>query len=384
MSEQFDNAVDYNSTVRSVRRCRKGVSHKGGVNDAWMHALVYGKRLRDDILRDRYKMRKGTIVKVSRPKPRIATAPFFRDRVWQRSMCDNGLYDDLTAGMIDESFACQKGKGTDKAIRHIVWCLQELWRENPNAPIYGAHLDIRRFFPSTPHIEIHELERRRVMEPRFLQYLHDIVESQDDPRPQWEIDADPFGARGTGLGSQVNQLVQIALLDDIDHEIIALCKYYNRYNDDFLILSHDRSLIENVRDIIRVRLEVKGLTMTDKSGIFTADHGFYFMRKRFIITETGKIVIRLHKNAMSEERHVLRCLKVGVDRGLRTMADVQRHYQSWISTAEYCGDAPIRAMDKFYTQLFRSKPIYKRKKRYLYGKPKNYKKGTGKDFRARA
>lgn len=383
MSDQFENAVELNSIVHAIRKCRVGVSYKGGVNDAWIHALVFGKRLRDDILRDRYRMRKGTLVKIYRPKPRVANAPFFRDRVWQRSMCDNGLYDDLTAGLIEENFACQKGKGTDKAIRHIVRCLQELWREDPNSPIYGDHLDIRKFFPSTPHIEIHELERRRVMEPRFLQYLHEIVESQEDPRPQDEIYRDPFGARGTGLGSQINQLVQIALLDDLDHDIKKICRHYARYNDDFLVLSHNRDEVESVNKLIRSRLADKGLTMTDKCGIFTVDHGFYFMRKRFILTSTGKIVIRLHKDAMADERHILRCLKYGVDHGERSMEDVKRHYQSWISMAEYCGDAPIMAMDKFYTELFRSKPIYKRKKRYLYGKPQNYPKSFAKNLGAR-
>ena len=70
---------------------------------------------------------------------------------------------------------------------------------------------------------------------------------------------------------------------------------------------------------------------------------------------------------MAEERNTLRGLKRCVDHGLRTMEDIRHHYQSWIANAEYAGDAPIRAMDKFYAQLFRERPQYKRKKRYLYG-----------------
>lgn len=46
-------------------------------------------------------------------------------------------------------------------------------------------------------------------------------------------------------------------------------------------------------------------------------------------------------------------------------------HQSWIANAEYAGDSPIRAMDRFYTQLFRRHPRYKRKKRYLYGDDTN-------------
>ena len=71
--------------------------------------------------------------------------------------------------------------------------------------------------------------------------------------------------------------------------------------------------------------------------------------------------------ALAEERKTLRGLKRGVDQGVRTMDDVKHHYQSWTANAEYAGDAPIRAMDHFYTVTFRQKPEYKRKRRYLYG-----------------
>jgi hypothetical protein len=133
------------------------------------------------------------------------------------------------------------------------------------------------------------------------------------------------------------------------------------------VLSHDKEALKKTRELIRRDLEDLGLTMTDKAGLFRADQGFYFLRKRFIMTKTGKIIIRLHPRALAEERQVLRKLKKDLDAGLITMEYVQDHYQSWVANAEYAGDAPIRAMDKFFTQTFRVKPKYKRKKRYLYG-----------------
>lgn len=49
------------------------------------------------------------------------------------------------------------------------------------------------------------------------------------------------------------------------------------------------------------------------------------------------------------------------------MHDVQVHYQSWIASASYAGQAPIREMDKFYTLTFRQKPVYKPVRRHLHG-----------------
>lgn len=93
--------------------------------------------------------------------------------------------------------------------------------------------------------------------------------------------------------------------------------------------------------------------------------------------------------AMREERRTLDGMKRLLDRGELTIRKVKQHYQSWIANAEYCGDAPIRAMDKYYTMTFRRKPNYKRKRRYLYGIQNERKRapvrsGKGKPYAAGA
>ena len=128
-----------------------------------------------------------------------------------------------------------------------------------------------------------------------------------------------------------------------------------------------RETVERAEEIIRERLRELGLEAKDKAGTFTLPGSFYYLRKKFILTETGKIILRLHPKALAEERETLRNLKRLMDAGERTAEDVDRHYQSWIANAEYAGDGPIRAMDAFFTRLFRRKPNYKRKRRYLYG-----------------
>ena len=333
----------------------------------YITALGSGERIRLELLSGRYHARPGTPVEIWRPKHRIASAPWFRDRVWQRSMCLNGVYDDLTRGFIPENMACQKEKGTDLTIRTVIHMLQELHREAPGATIWGDHLDIHRFFPSTPQEEIKALDRKRISETLYLPYLYEIIDMQPDSRSIEEIAADPHGKRGTGLGSQINQLNQVALPDELDHQVKRICPHYVRYNDDFLLLSHSKETILDARAVIEKWLAAKGLEMQDKSGLFRAEDGFYFLRKKFILKESGKIILRLHPKALREERETLRSLKRLMDKGERSMDQVKVHYQSWIANAEYAGDGPIRAMDTFYTTLFRQKPEYKRKRRYLYG-----------------
>lgn len=367
MGDRFDRASSMRVLCRNARRCKQAAAWKDGPVDIYLKRVGKSQTLRHDLLTGRYKMQRTVEVEVFRPKHRIANAPASRDKIWQKSMCECGIYEDLTSSLIVDNIACQKGKGTDMAIRRVIRMLQRLHREAPGEPVFGEHLDIKGYFPSTPHEEVKELDRRKITEELFLPYLDEIIESYEDKRPQEDIEKDPFGKRGTGLGSEINQLHEVSLLDPLDHELKTFCRNYIRYNDDFLILDHDVEVVKRARDTIKSYLAGKGLTMTDKGGIFKASDGFYFLRKRFIMKTSGKIIIRLHKKALAEERKTLRGLKRGVDQGVRTMDDVKHHYQSWIANAEYAGDAPIRAMDHFYTATFRQKPEYKRKRRYLYG-----------------
>lgn len=367
MGDQFDRASSMRVLCRNARRCKQAAAWKDGPLDTYLKRVAKAQTLRNDLLTGKYKMQRTVEVEIFRPKHRIANAPALRDKIWQKSMCECGIYEDLTSSLIMDNIACQKGKGTDMAIRRVIRMLQRLHREAPGEPIFGEHLDIKGYFPSTPHNEVKELDRRKITEELFLPYLDEIIESHEDKRPQEDIEKDPFGKRGTGLGSEINQLHEVSLLDPLDHELKTFCGSYIRYNDDFLILDHDINVVIRARNVIDSYLAAKGLTMTDKGGIFKASDGFYFLRKRFIMKTSGKIIIRLHKKALAEERKTLRGLKRGVDQGVRTMDDVKHHYQSWIANAEYAGDAPIRAMDHFYTVTFRQKPEYKRKRRYLYG-----------------
>lgn len=374
MGQQFDDAVSMRELCRAIKECRRGVGHKDGPVDWYAHRLMKAQGLRNDILSGRYKLRKGSVVKIYRPKYREAVAPWFRDRVWQRSMCNNGVYDDLTHGFLYDNMACQVGKGTDLAIRRTIKMLQRIYRTTGNNDGWGDHMDVRRYFPSTPHQEIKALDQRRISEPLYIPYLEELIDSVEDTRPEEEILLDPFGARGTGLGSQINQLHQVALLDGMDHELKCFCENYQRYNDDILVMDQDRQICARAKEIVTMRLQEKGLTTVDKSGIFRLKDGFWYLRHKFILTDTGKVILLLHPSVFKTERHALQGMKRSLDRGEITMEQVRTHYQCFIAQATYSsGDGAIRAMDKVYTELFREKPMYKKKRRYLFGTDQNHK-----------
>lgn len=388
MGEQFDKSLKLSELDKAARQTKSGVMWKDGVASFNNHRLLKCYQIKEDVLNGRYKLRPGTIVKIYYPKKREALAPWYRDRVLQRSFCNNGIYHDLTNSLIYDNVACQVGKGTDLSVNRTICFLERLYRIEGNFEGYGVHLDVKKYFPSTPHKAIKELDRKLIKDEKFIPFTDEIIDGSKDTRPPEEIAKDPFGERGTGLGSQMNQLNQVALLTELDHKLKTFCRFYQRYNDDFLILDKSKEVIEKAVQIVETELEKYGLQMVNKAGIFPISKGFYFLKLHFIPLERGRVVVMLSPNALAHERHQLRNLKELVDKGERTMKNVHEHYQAFVNYSALCSsDAPVREMDKFYARLFREKPKYKyKKRRKTYGKDQKAKSASdpgGEDPRTR-
>lgn len=364
MGENFDNAIKLSSFWKASTVCQNGVMWKATPQQFADHRLLKTIQLRRSVLKGRYKPRKGTAVNITRPKPRVANAPYYKDKVFQRSLVMNGLYEDFTRDLIWDNVACQTNKGTDLAIRRVVKFLQWHWRNYGTNEGYVEHWDIRKYFPSTPNEVVKNHDRNIVTDSAFLPYLFDVIDLGVDNRPAEEIEADVFGKRGTDLGSMLNQLNQTSLLNNVDHKIKTMVDNYIRFMDDFLVIARTKVELDEARKMATSMLSELGLTLVSKGGVQPIRHGVYFLKIRFILTNTGKVVLKPHPDVAKQERNSLRNLCRLYKRGERSMEDIKTHYQSWIAsvTRTDCRDMVVK-MDKFYSSLFGEKPIYKIKRR---------------------
>ena len=139
---------------------------------------------------------------------------------------------------IYDNLACQRGKGTTKAIERMKYHLRKYFLENHTNKGYYVKLDIHHYFQSTPHQKLKEIVAERIVQPDFQKRVFEIIDSFKDERPQEEISHDEFGERGIGLGSQCSQLLQLLYLDELDHLIKEKfhVAHYLRYMDDMIIL----------------------------------------------------------------------------------------------------------------------------------------------------
>lgn len=362
MGEIYDKSIELHEISKSGKKCCVGVGHKIAAQAWKTENLERSEALQYSVLAKKYKPGHGMPFKIYEPKVRDILPPLFRDRVWQNNLCRNGVYDAFTKPLIYDCGACRRDMGTEFSLLRMVAALEKFYRKYGDNIGYARHLDIRKYFPSTPQKESIKVIDRYVKDDIIAEQLKDIFYSFIDNRPQDVIEADEFGKRGTGLGSPVSQLVQLAMLCDLDQRMVRdkSIDAYQRTMDDIIIITRTKEAADRAEEVVRDFLKNLGLEMTDKGGNNKLGKGFYYLKKKFILTGTGKTLVIPQRQKFEKERRVLRKHKEMLDKGTITMDEIQNRYECWISTMLVCDcGARIHKMDLYFKELFGVMPIYK-------------------------
>ena len=358
----YENAVSLPELHKAMMQCARGVRYKDSVMNFVNDGICKCHKLSQDIVTDKYKISRYLYFTITEPKRRDIVATRFRDRVWQKSMCNNGIREQLLKPLIYDNGACQKHRGVDFAIDRIICFLQKYYRKNGTNKGWYSHLDIKSYFPSTPHSVSKDIVSQYVKDDTFKEHLYTIIDSFKDARSQAEIDADRFGERGTALGSEISQLLQLMVLNKIDHAVKEKfrIKYHCRFNDDMLLISSDKEELKAVEKFITDECAKLGLIVVAKTRCGKIEQNIKFLKRKFILTEHGKVVVKAMHDKFGKERRRLRkmkCKNIGIER-------VERHYLSVRGILSRCdNDKQIKSLDSYYLSLFGNLPIIKRRKR---------------------
>ncbi len=317
--EVGDRVCDFDALYKAMEKSRRGVMWKDSVARYNNNSLVSTKRLMDSLLDGSYEISDYYEFVVHEPKRRDIVSTRFKDRVFQRSLCDNYLYDAITKSFIYDNGACLEGKGTDFARnRFKVQLMRYIRKHGPDG--YILHCDLKDYFGSTPHKTAIEAMRKRVRDDWALQHVLDLIDSYDKG-----------DAKGLGLGSQITQLIQLAVLDDLDHTAKEKwrIKHYGRYMDDINIIHHDKNYLYKIRDKIAEELSEIGLRLNiKKTQIVTLKDGLVYLGFRYKVTETGKILMLLPKSKVQKWKRKIRKHRNLVLKGEMTIEKAMQCHES--------------------------------------------------------
>lgn len=335
-----DDAVTFKELYKGLKKSCCNVRWKDSVTGYEANSLKNTYLLRQSLLNGTYKISGYQRFKVHEPKEREIVATRLKDRQFQRSLCDNVLYPQITRSFIRDNCACQRGKGVDDALDRLTVHLRRYYfKHGPNG--WALKCDIRHYFAETPHDVAKAAIRKRLTDQRAAYYTDAIIDS--------------FGGdKGIGLGSQVSQITELAVLDDLDHYIKERLriKHYLRYMDDFILIHEDKSVLRAALAEIEKRLSALGLTLNEKTQILPLKNGVLWLKWRFVLTDTGKVIRKICMKSVVRERRKLRKMAKLAVAGRIPVAAITESFITWKAHAQRGNCRKIVAdMQKLYDKL---------------------------------
>jgi retron-type reverse transcriptase len=228
-------------------KARKGKSHSDAVER-------YRANLGDNLLTLREQIQTGKVsvgdyhfFKVYEPKERQICAAAFSEQVLHHALM-NVCHEHFERGLVSQSYACRKGKGTYAALEKA----QNLTRSRA----WFLKLDVRKFFESVHHTVLKAQLRRLFKEERLLYIFDQLIDSYvagrlvDLTTFQKLSNLEPKQATGLPIGNLTSQYFANHYLSGLDHFIATKLGIgdFVRYMDD-VVIWHDSK--EKLREVHR-------------------------------------------------------------------------------------------------------------------------------------
>ena len=341
-----DQVCDYGALLRAAHKCKRGVMWKDSVAGWMKNSLTNCFLLKDEICSGKYKIGKYSVFEITEPKKRTIVSTHFKDRVFQRSLCDNYLTNALSRSFIYDNAACQVGKGTDFARKRLKVHLQKFYRKHElNGYVFKC--DIKNYFGSTPHSVAIEAVSAKLDDEWAAGEVARIINSfTQGPDPDV----------GLGLGSQVTQLIELTVLDHLDHIIKEQLhiKHYVRYMDDFILIHESKEYLRYCMAVIEAELRRLGLQLSaKKTQIFPVKQSIRFLGFSYRLTGTGKVVMKVLSKKVTKARRRLKKQVALCKAGVMSREQVDDCFRSWKAHAVK-GDSYmlIRSTKDYYNKLW--------------------------------
>lgn len=277
------------------------------------------------------------------------------DRMMQKCLVRYCMHDAFIPSLITDNYASLPGRGMDYAVKRLKHHLHQHYQK------YGLEggiylFDFHSYFASILHERIKEISRAVITDQDVFDVLCDFIDDFN------KIPGCEYG-RGVGLGSEISQPIALFFMSSsLDHYIKDKCgiKGYGRYNDDGFVISNDFHELEKIKHDTEKIANSCGIQMNPKKNIIIPlkNHSFCFLKLRFRMTESGKIVVKPSRKCITSCKRKLKLFKDKYEAGEMSYEDIRKSYRSWKSyVRKYNAYKTIQSMDRYFYALFGRKEV---------------------------
>lgn len=347
-AERMKAIDDFNSVFTlqhlwdAQKSCCKNVGWKASTQRVKNHPITTVSILYRQLHAGKYKSKGFYEFQISeRGKTRDIKSVHITERIVQKCLCENSLLPAFVPTLIYDNGACMKGKGIDFAMNRIKRHLHEYYRQSNSNEGYAIIMDFSSYFDTILHNKLKEMIDKRYKDVKIKNlYMHFV---------------NMFGDVGLGLGSQISQISAIRYPNEMDYTIKCKMRMrqYARYNDDSYIISNSKEYLncalKTIKDICNaynIKLNPK------KTRIVKLSNGVKYLKHRFVLTNTGKVLCFNSGENAKRMRRRLKAFARLISNGIIDKEYAKGSYCSWKAREEKSNSAyRIIKMDSIYKKL---------------------------------
>lgn len=304
------NAALYEGFKKSA----KGVMFKESVQRYRLNVFFKNYEAKQKLLNGK-DVRQGVIqfIRNDRGKSRFIQSLHFAERVIQKTLCLNVIQPKFFKSLIKENSASQKGKGTLFAAKLFEQQLREFLKKHDSG--YILLIDFKKYFENLDQNIILKFYEENISDPLLRRLCQSFITIYE---------------KGLGLGSEVSQFNAIIYLNKIDHFIKSVFEYYGRYMDDSYIIYEDKQELELLLEKLKKMYSEIGIVLNEKkTKIIPLSQPFTFLKTRYFITDSNKIIKKACRSCIVRERRRLKRQFKLVLKGVLNISHIKISLASW-------------------------------------------------------
>ena len=262
---------DINNIYKAYMEVMKTTRNKKSIVMFDRYRCIQINRIYNDIYNRTYVPKFLREVTIYEPKKRIIVVQDIYDKVINHLVSRKILIPYLTNCLIDGNVASRCGYGTNKG-RELYFKYRNLCDLKYDR-YYILKIDISKFFSNIDHDILKDKIRKRIKDKDVLDLLDKIIDNYD---------------KGIPIGLMSSQIFAIFYLDSLDKYIkeILKIKYYVRYQDDMVLIHHDKEYLKECLRKIEEELSKLKLKVNNKTRIYKNNENMSFIG----VKRNGKLV----------------------------------------------------------------------------------------------